>query len=185
MSRNSSPGSSIELAADVIELLRLRLVERVGRRSGSTRTNRPCARRARAGRTRSRRRNGAGCSPCCRVAGAATRARRAVSAVAAVRDAADQRLGDGEHAPRPAGEIEIVADVGAREPAQLGRRERLQSVPGAGVDIDFGRLRQRDATAVGQHQRDRDVATAVAAGDDLLQRLFHGRWSREPCRDRR
>ncbi len=94
-------------------------------------------------------------------------------AVAAVHDGADQRLGDVQHAAGPAGEVDVVVDVGAGEPAELGRSERPQPVPGTGVDIDFGRLGQRDPVAVRQDQRGRDIAPAVTAGDQLLQRLFH------------
>ncbi len=95
--------------------------------------------------------------------------------IAAVRHGADQRLGDPEHAPRLAGEIEIVVHVGARELAELGRGERPQPAPGAGVDVDFRRFGKRTRPPSGQDQRNRDIAAAVAAGDEFLQRLFHAR----------
>ena len=53
--------------------------------------------------------------------------------LAPVRDSPDKRFGDAEDALRAAAEIEIVADVGSRERAELRRRESLQTAPRAGI----------------------------------------------------
>ena len=95
--------------------------------------------------------------------------------VAAVRDLADHAFDDRDRPARAAGEIDVVVDVGARERAHRRRRERLQPAPGAREDLDLGLGRQRNAAAVGQDQRDRQVAPAIPVRDDLLQRFGHWR----------
>ncbi len=92
---------------------------------------------------------------------------------AAMRDLADHALGDRGHAPRAAGEVDVLLHIGPRQRAQRRRRERLQPAPGASGDLDLGFGRQRNPAAVGQHQRHRQVAPGVTVGDDLLQRLSH------------
>ena len=99
------------------------------------------------------------------------RSRRDV--LAPVRDSPDKRFGDAEDALRAAAEIEIVADVGSGERAELRRRESLQTAPRAGIDVDFGSFRQGDAAAVGKHEGDRNIAPAIAAGDDLRELPDH------------
>ena len=131
------------------------------------------------GRTRWRRRSDAGCWAGCRDAGATTASpgsRTRSRPCCTLPTSASAMSSD---ALRAAGEVEIVADVGSRKSPKLGRRQRPQSVPRARVDVDFGRLRQRDAPAVGQDQRHGDVATVVAVGDDSGERVLHGRWSAE------
>ena len=46
-------------------------------------------------------------------------------------------------------------------------------------NLDLGLGRERDAATVRQHQRDREVAPAVAVNDDLLQRSGHRRQRRK------
>ena len=89
--------------------------------------------------------------------------------VPAMSDVADHRLGDRQRAPGAAGEIDVVADVRACEPAHRRRRQRLQARERARDDVDLGLGRQRHARAVGQHDGDRQVAPAVAVGDQLLE----------------
>ena len=96
----------------------------------------------------------------------------------AMRDLADHAFGDRDDAPRAAGEVDVVPDVRPGERPQRRRREGLQPAPRARQDLDFGFRRERDAVAVGQHQRDRQVAPAIAVGDDLFQRFGHGRGHR-------
>ena len=103
------------------------------------------------------------------------RSRAVGESIATVRDAADQRFRNAENAAGAAAEVDIVANVRSRERSHFGRRKRLQALPRAGVHIDLGSLRQRNAIAVRQNEGDGNVATAVAAGDDFLQRLVHAR----------
>src|SRR2546425_256215 len=103
------------------------------------------------------------------------RSRTRGESIATVRDAADQRFRDAENAACAAAEVDIVANVRPRERPHFRRRKRLQALPRAGVHIDLGSLRQRNAVAVGQNEGDGDVAAAVAVGDDFLQWLVHAR----------
>ena len=99
--------------------------------------------------------------------------------LAAMGDRPDHRLGDVEDAPRPAGEVDLVAHVGTREPPELGRRQGPQRPPRADDDLDLGRRRQRNPATVGQHQSDGELATAVAIRDDLLERFGHRGFRKE------
>ena len=76
---------------------------------------------------------------------------RARERVAAMRHRADHRLGDRQRTSRGAGEVDVVVHVSAREHAHARRGERLEARQRARGDFELGRLRQRDAAAVGQH----------------------------------
>ncbi len=83
-------------------------------------------------------------------------------------------FGDGEHALRTAGEVEVAADVGTRQRTQCRLGQRAHAVPRTRDDLDGGRRRQRHTDAVRQHERDRHVAAAVAARDEMTECFGHG-----------
>ena len=95
--------------------------------------------------------------------------------LAPLREGARHGFGESEHSLRAAGEVDVVVDVGPCERSERRRGERLHALPRARDDIDFRRWRQGDAPAVGQYQRNGEVAAAIAALDDSLQRFRHDR----------
>ncbi len=86
--------------------------------------------------------------------------------LAAMCNSADQGFGDAEDPPRATAEVEVVANVRSCERAELGRRQRLQPPPGAGIHVDFGPFRKGDAAAIRKYEGDGDITPAVTAGDD-------------------
>ncbi len=104
------------------------------------------------------------------------RARR--DALAAVVDSTDERFGDVENPTGAPREVEVVVDVGSRERTELGRGERLQALPGVRVHVDFRAFRKGDTAAIGKNEGDRNIAAAVAAGDDLGERRGHPGFAR-------
>ncbi len=98
----------------------------------------------------------------------------------AVVHGADHRLRDAEHPARAAGEIDVAVDVRAGERSERRLGERLQAPPGAGNHFHRRRRRQRHPRAVGEHERDRQVAAAVAVGDDALERRHGEKCIRPP-----
>jgi hypothetical protein len=93
--------------------------------------------------------------------------------VALVLHGADHGFGNGKHALRTAGEVEVAMDVGARQRTEAGlasARMPFQSAPRS-------RRRARRTAARGhhrKHERDGHVAAAVAVRDEMTECFGHG-----------
>ena len=157
-----------QLAADVVELLRLRDVERVvlaaevrARVHHALVEPQPVERVADVVVVRDVRAVGAPL-----VQPRAPRARKRRLAVLHV---ADHALGDVEDAPRAAREVDVAAHVGLREAPERGPRERDQAPQRPRGHLDLRGFGETHAAAVGEHHLDRNAGGAVAGLDQLRQ----------------
>ena len=85
----------------------------------------------------------------------------------------DHALGDVEDAAGAAGEVEVAADVRAREATHRRPGQRTQPVERADDDPDFRTLGEPQLRPVGQHELDRHAQRSVAVFDQLRERRGH------------